>query len=247
MKPQKTLFLTLIIFSLLFSGCFSSWQEDTGTIILNLGSNGRYVGSFPPKGEQFDEIEYEITFTGANDEFTHNSKGSQPVKTTVTSGEWKVTVKAYTYERGVTASPVKEIYAFGRETVIVKPCQYNPVTVKMSNEGVVEINFVKLVSESGNELNVEDTKFKIEFFKPLVGEKINELKRGRGPHLIDLEKGTWNLKVNNVYASYFDSEEANSVNVFINNSGDCKSNGYQFDINPGDHKVLSVTIKVDQD
>jgi len=243
MKPQKTLFLTLIIFSLLFSGCFSSWQEDTGTIILNLGSNGRYLDHFPPKEGEPDELEYEIIFTGTNDEFTLNSNGSQIVKTTVISGEWKITVKVYTYKRGVTTSPVKEIYAFGRETVIVKPGQYNPVTVKMSNEGEVEIKFVKLMSESGNELNVESTRFTINFFKTSGDNNIEEIKQGIGPHLIDLEKGTWNLYVETVYTNSVDDGEAEAEKFFINNDGiNYIPNGYPFGINPGDRKILFITI-----
>ena len=244
MKPQKTLFLTLIIFSLLFSGCFSSWQEDTGTIILNLGNNGRKSGDFPPEDTDLNNIKYEVTFTGANDEFTLNSNGSQTVKKTVTSGEWKITVKAYTYSGSVASSPVEEIYAFGRETVIVKPGQYNPVTVKMSNKGVVELNFVKLISNNDTELPVENASFELELefnYKP-IEKQFN----GKGPHFIELVKGqNYSIKITEVSANYFPSESARVSGLYINGSGDIKSNGYSFNINPGDHKVLSVTIKVD--
>jgi hypothetical protein len=241
MKQQKILFLTLIIFSLLFSGCFSSWQEDTGTIILNLGSNGRYVDSFPPNNpKELDELKYEITFTGTNDKFTLNSKGSQTVKTTVTTGEWKIMVKAYAYYPGPSGN-VKDIYAFGKETVIVKPGQYNPVTVKMSNKGVVEINFVKLMSNNGTELPVENASFDI----LLNWQSIEPSFIGKGPHFIELEKGkeNYNININKVYANYFNNG-ASVSELYINNN--IKDNGYSFNINPGDHIVLFVTIKVDQ-
>jgi len=132
MKPQKTFFIILIVLLLLFSGCFSSWQEETGTIILNLGNNSRFVSGFPPEAEDLDKLEYEVTFTGANDEFTLNSVGSQPVKTTVASGEWKITVKAFTSidNQGTLE---KTMYAIGNENVRVRPGQSNSVKVEMSN------------------------------------------------------------------------------------------------------------------
>jgi len=130
MKLQKTFFLMLIFIPLIFSGCFSSWQEETGTIILSLGSNSRSLWEFPPEDGDLDELEYEITFTGANDEFTLNSVGRKSVKATVASGEWKITVEAFTYVDNQN-NWEKTIYATGKETVKVKPGQSNAVTVIM--------------------------------------------------------------------------------------------------------------------
>jgi len=237
MKQQKNLFLTLIIFFLLFSGCFSSWQEDTGTIILNLGSNSRKLGDFPPEDTDLNDIKYEVTFEGANDEFTLNSNGSQSIKTTVTSGEWKIMVKAYYYghPNSTNNNPAQWImFAIGKKTVIVKPGQYNPVTVKMSNEGVVEFNFVRV---NGNS-QVEKYKFNIEFLQLPNNYKTLDF-LGKGPHKISLEKGTWYITVdNNVYnedGTVYDTLEK----VIINGEEDPP---YKIVINPGDHAALFIEI-----
>jgi len=237
MKQQKALFLTMIIFFLLFSGCFSSWQEDTGTIILNLSGNGRALDNFPPKEGQFDELKYEITFTGANDEFTLNSMGSQLVKTTVTSGKWMITVKAYTEDANwVSAGLTRTEYAFGRETVIVKPGQYNPVTVKMSNKSVVEIKFLWLL---GDNYQVEDYKFSMIFV--LRGEQKLCLLPGKGPHLIELEGGgTWEINV--LRYEQINGDENGTPEKTIINDVIYDSKPYTDVINPGDYKILHIKL-----
>jgi len=208
MRNKIIIFLLLCI-SLIFSGCFSSWQEETGTIILNLGSNSRNVGGFPPNEQEEKKIEYKITFTGANDEFTLDSVGSQPVKTTVASGEWKITVEAFenvSNSNGPIGSPEKIMYAIGKETVKVKPGKPNPVTVKMSNMATVELNIdISVIENSFSEYNdIHDfISFSIYgFSSPRNPSKEADAEIPSfptpitGPHIIPIESGKWNFYVN---------------------------------------------------
>jgi len=201
MRNKIIVFLLLCI-SLIFSGCFSSWQEETGTIILNLGNNSR--AALPPNDEALDKLEYEITFTGAKEEFTLNSKGREPVKSTVIPGDWKITVKAFTYVDYYNSTQVyvreRIMYAMGKETVKVKPGQSNPVTVKMSNMGEVVIYIdIENFSEEKHYITVvgvhtisevePDDKEIIYYYTP----------PNPGYYMIEIESGVWRFEVG-VYA-----------------------------------------------
>lgn len=254
----KTSLLTLLILLLLFSGCFSAWQEDTGTIILNLGGNSRNVENFPPTGEELNELEYEIIFSGANDEFTRTAVGSKSVNAIVMPGEWKITVKAYIDKAMDSLGGDKKeriMYAIGKETVKVRPGQSTPVKVKMSNMGEVEIIFIRV----DKDFQVEKYKFSINFSKSDYDYEDSRDFIGKGPHLVPLERGNWEIKVNSHVEDienidnpgdydgaiinsevYFD--ESWQKYMYVNYNYD---NPYETLINPGDRKTLLIEISND--
>jgi len=218
MRNKIIIFLLLCI-SLIFSGCFSSWQEETGTIILNLGSNSRAAS--PPSDEALDKLEYEVTFTGANEEFTLNSKGRESVKTTVIPGDWKITVKAFTYYNNKTQVPVREriMYAMGKETVKVRPGQSNPVAVKMSNMGEVGIFIdVKNFSEEKHYITVVGV-HTISEVEPDDKEIIYDYNPPNpGYYMIEIESGVWRFEVG-VYALANDTLLSSKNDLIIINPG----------------------------
>jgi len=214
MRNKIIVFLLLCI-SLIFSGCFSSWQEETGTIILNLGSNSR--AALPPSDEALDKLEYEVTFTGAKEEFTLNSKGREPVKATVIPGDWKITVKAFTYVDYYNSTQVyvreRIMYAMGKETVKVKPGQSNPVAVRMSNMGEVGI-FIDV--KDYNDKDKENYIFTVTGI-PLLSEVENDTKEyfyyeshNSGYYMIEIESGVWYFTVEVYLGSKDDGSKAST-------------------------------------
>jgi len=240
MKPKTALFLTLIILPLLFSGCFSTWEEDAGTIILNF-DNINWGMSDDELDVPLNELKYEITFTGANEEFTNIYTGKQPFKTTVSPGKWKITVKAYEYVESAGATTfVRKEYAFGRQIVRVKPNESATVKMKMTDKGVVEIYFIGFVEE---QYSVEDYKFLITFYDEK--DRYEREYIGKGPHLVQLKRGSWKIFCEKIIGINYPSAEEIPEKFIIDDddfSNSLFSNPYTERINPGDHKVLYVKI-----
>jgi hypothetical protein len=249
---NKVIILLLLCISLIFSGCFSSWQEETGTIILNLGSNSRMA--FPPTGQDQDELKYEVTFIGANDEFTVNSEGIEPVKATVIPGDWKITVKAFYYDRGNSANnrPAERImYAIGKENVRVKPGQSNTVTVIMSNMGEIEVNIdISAIREyfSNNQypaLIINDIFNHVSF--KVLGHCTNDPAdysntlldtTNVGPHIIPLKSGKWNFEL---VVYFYDNQ------YIVDRSYNSLTNGgITTNIFPGGHEKIVFSFDIEQ-
>jgi hypothetical protein len=234
MKTKTTLLLILISLSLLFSGCFSDWKGDTGTITLNFDNNSQSSAAlFPPvenpdpdtsdyREVLFDEIEYEIIFSGHNEEFTLKSKGKESVLAVVTPGRWEITVKAYIYETDTTV-PERIMYAIGKETVRVKPGYRQAVTVKMTNKASVNVYIGYDGGLNSYEVLKEYISYDIKYKNNNSDDdELNTgILQGTGPHRIEIPSGE----------TYF------GVDVYLN--GTELGYGYieSIRINPGDNDV----------
>lgn len=134
MKTKAALLLILISFPLLFSGCFSEW-EDTGEITLNFGNNSRAVARSIDNleytvstDEEQKEIKCETTFSDESEFGDFCASGvNQSITVVVSPGEWKITVVAYN-----ASTDGKPTLAQGSATARVKPGKTTSVTVKMS-------------------------------------------------------------------------------------------------------------------
>jgi hypothetical protein len=239
MKTKTTLLLILISLSLLFSGCFSDWKGDTGTITLNFDNNNRVVTKFPPvenpnpntsddREVLFDEIEYEIIFSGHNEEFTLKSKGKESVLAVVTPGRWEITVKAYIYETGAngpgTTVTERIMYAIGKENVRIKPGYRQAVTVKMTNMASVNV-YIEYNEDNGGLTNYNVLKEYISYdiINVYKEETILSNVKGRGPHRIEIPSG----------------ETVFGVYVYLNGTKLDDFYGFteSIKINPGDNDV----------
>jgi hypothetical protein len=244
MRTKTILFLILISLSLLFSGCFSDWKGDTGTITLNFDNNSQSRAAvFPPVENPatpnnlggggdyevgFDEIEYEIIFSGHNEEFTLESKGKESVLAVVTPGRWEITVKAFIYE--TTTVTKRVMYAIGKETARVKPGQTTPVTVKMSNMANVNV----YIDYQGGLTNYEVLKEYISYDIINVDKEdlILSNVKGRGPHRIEIPSGETYFRVD-VYLNGTKFDSYVDPDVFFGFYGYTES----IKINPGDNDV----------
>ena len=106
---------------LLLSACFSGWKSDEGTIIINLGGEGR--AAWPPNNAMLAKMDYTVTLSGNGEVIKRTSKGGGTIRTTVSVGRWNVQVDA-SYE--------KKPYAEGSAFVEVKAGQNNQVSIQMS-------------------------------------------------------------------------------------------------------------------
>jgi len=99
MKTQKTLFLTLIALSLIFSGCFSPWAGgDQGTITISIGGNGQARGMWKGDDGRYYETKYLlhiITITGPGTEQEQRFIDTGTASFVVATGRWHIEVKAY--------------------------------------------------------------------------------------------------------------------------------------------------------
>jgi len=109
------------LFIVLFSACFSGWKNDEGTIIINLGGEGR--AAWPPNSAMLSQMDYTVTLSGNGEVIKRTSKGGGAIRTTVAVGYWNVQVNA-SYE--------KEPYAEGSAFVEVKAGQNNTVSIQMN-------------------------------------------------------------------------------------------------------------------
>ena len=119
-KNTKKLILVCFII-LLFSACFTGWKSSEGTIIINLGGEGR--AAWPPSNAMLSQMDYTVTLSGNGEKIKQTVKGGGTIRATVSVGRWNVQVDA-SYE--------KEPYASGSAFVEVKAGQNNQVSIRMS-------------------------------------------------------------------------------------------------------------------
>jgi hypothetical protein len=94
MNSQKTLFLTLITLSLIFSGCFSPWAGgEQGTITISIGGNGQARGTWSKYDT--DNFLHIVTITGPGQEQEQRFFCSGEASFIVATGRWHIDVKAY--------------------------------------------------------------------------------------------------------------------------------------------------------
>jgi hypothetical protein len=242
------------------------FKGDKGTITLNFDSNSR-AALFPPVENPtqpegigspyevgFDDISYEIIFSGQNEESTLESVGRKSVVAVVTPGNWEITVNAYIFEtKGIIGQTTTEriMYAIGKETARVKPGQVCPVTVKMTNIAQVEVNidisktfkqdnidgdFFDYVSYSisgfHEDSDTEDGHFQIE-------------KLGTGPHIIPVKAGKWDFWVSvKICGNNYSVEEEGSKFSDINISPGAYEKIY-FYLKPPSVTIAPVLYKIE--
>jgi len=123
--------LVLIISITLFS-CFSQWQGEEGTIIINLGAqNGR--SNWPPDTYFLQNLIHKITLTGNGLTIVIEAKTDEVVRRNVSAGFWNVKVDAY-FVGAATSGPDGEgiYYATGSSIVEVQPEYCTSVIILMN-------------------------------------------------------------------------------------------------------------------
>jgi len=146
------------LFIVLLSACFSGWKSDEGTIIINLGGEGRAV--WPPSSAMLSQMDYTVTLSGNGEVIKRTSKGGGAIRTTVAVGYWNVQVDA-SYE--------KKSYAEGSAFVEVKAGQNNQVSIQMSQVikfykefySANEIEWNTAITEIANEESGTDLNYAI--------------------------------------------------------------------------------------
>ena len=118
-----------VFFTMALTACFSDWQDNTGTITINLGSGSARSGSarsstsWQLEDSDLEHIVYTITLTGDGGALpVITASGGAVIRETVPVGFYTVKAKAY-YD--------DEPYASGTNTVLVIAGQNNTVIVRM--------------------------------------------------------------------------------------------------------------------
>ena len=153
------------------------------------------------------------------------AKGGESIKTTLSSGRWNITVKAFVNWLDPSYAGGREFYAIGKVTADIKAGQNNAVTVPMTDEASLSIIIVR-----GSDVNISNAMFNqiewyIDFevpsFHPDVGILI-----GPGPHRIDHYSGYYYMMVagNDDDDNYYYGES----DLIL--------------LNPGDHKFVEIIV-----
>jgi hypothetical protein len=126
-----TLFIVLILY---LTACLSPWQEQEGTITINLGgsTNARFL-PFPPSDDLLNDIRYEIELTSnGRDTISISAKGGDTIRQTVLLGYWDIKVDAWLDVQTPASSIGEEVhYATGSESIQVREGQ-NTVSIRMN-------------------------------------------------------------------------------------------------------------------
>ena len=114
---------------LVFAGCFSPYQGESGTITINFGNSSGARGAVWPdsaNGEpgEFHHIEHRITLTGPSGTITRIVKGGDTVRISVAPGLWEIQIEDFCYG---------ELFALGssEQPFEVKAGQNEPISIKM--------------------------------------------------------------------------------------------------------------------
>jgi len=128
----------LIILSIVFYSCFSSWNDgNEGIIKINLYNNSRTLVPYPPDDpDVLKNIEFKISIYNNINIINLDAKGLEKVSVNVPVGFYNIKVDAYLENVKTNLSPNGERfhYASGMDTVDVKAGQNNSVTVQMYKE-----------------------------------------------------------------------------------------------------------------
>jgi hypothetical protein len=124
---KKCIFVILVIITLVFSACFSSWKGDEGTLSIRIGSENDQAAdraAFGLTKTDSDRLEHTITLSyGLGlEQIQKNVKYGETVTFSVMPGRWTITITAYLDG---------EIYAEGSRDVEVKPGPNGAITITM--------------------------------------------------------------------------------------------------------------------
>lgn len=129
MKKAKIIALSLmtaLVISLLLSACSNLIDDETGTIIISIGSSTARDAWMPSGVTSMSQLDHTITIvdsTGQKQEKTNIKEGSSPVSFTVATGSCQITVKAYFGEILVAEGFANPIIKAGPNTA---PIQMKP-------------------------------------------------------------------------------------------------------------------------
>jgi hypothetical protein len=92
---------------LVLGSCFEPWDDNTGTVIINMeASRGAQR-----QGDNENDIQYKITFSGKSGKKELKAKGGKIIKTTLAAGIWKIDIEASLNGKLYTGSDVVEVKA----------------------------------------------------------------------------------------------------------------------------------------
>jgi uncharacterized repeat protein (TIGR02543 family) len=138
MKNKKTLLYCIIAIAVLITliACFNPWNDEKGTIIINLGvnTNARSILPWPPADFDFlDDITHKITLTGNGQTIYIEVKGGGTIRQNVSLGLWNIKIDAWLEDVETPANLDRENvhYATGLNSIVVTPGQ-NTVIVEMN-------------------------------------------------------------------------------------------------------------------
>jgi len=89
----KKIFFTSLSILFLFSGCFSPWAGNEGSIVINFGGQTD-AGRFMIESTEIASFQYEIILKGPGGFITQTVQGPGSATVQVTPGTWKLRVRA---------------------------------------------------------------------------------------------------------------------------------------------------------
>jgi hypothetical protein len=142
MKLKISTLLLLMVASLVFSACFSTWEGDTAFITLNFGASARAVDP-----EVLSQLEHTVTLSGPSEIFDIPvAHGLMSVQQEVSPGHWDITVLAKLGE---------DTFAKGIASVEARAGRNNPVSVSM--RPIAEPPVITVVFEDFGDETIEFT------------------------------------------------------------------------------------------
>jgi len=128
----------IVTITLVFSACFSPWQDDKGTFSVSIGGgNNRAVALVGGNEYTIENLLHIITLTGPGTGQETRIIGAKTVSFTVDPGRWHISVKAYNpsdFEQySIEDMPIEgmEPVAAGSADINVKAGKNNPVIIPM--------------------------------------------------------------------------------------------------------------------
>ena len=120
-KGIKSPILFFIIIFIIFSGCFSSWQGNEGTLIINLGGTNARAALWPPQEYGIiNNLEYKISLSNNGNILNFEANGGDKIKVSVPIGRWNIKVNAYYKGKHFAKGEVTENINAGNNMVIIK-------------------------------------------------------------------------------------------------------------------------------
>jgi hypothetical protein len=94
-------------FVLVLGSCFEPWDDNTGTVIINMDASR----SAQRQGDNENDIKYKITFSGKSGKIELKAEGGKIIKTTLVAGIWNIEIEASLNGRLYRGSDVVEVKA----------------------------------------------------------------------------------------------------------------------------------------